>query len=90
VLVPKVSGKPHRSTDLARGTPSGTMPLNRAAHLYLRRSSRHQQPPGSVDPLFMYLGLGPTVSEQPRAAQRKKEGPERSWYRVRCTPALDG
>ena len=32
MLVPKVSGKPRRRTDLARGVPSGTMARNRAAH----------------------------------------------------------
>ena len=31
-------------------------------------------PPGPLDPLFMYLGPGPTISEQPRASGRKRRG----------------
>src|SRR5919107_2942200 len=61
VLVPKASGKQRRRTHLARSATSGTMLPNRAAHLYLRRSSRHQQPPGLLNPLFRRVLLGPGI-----------------------------
>src|SRR5919112_2442101 len=61
VLLPKASGKLRRRTGLARGTHFGTMLPNRAAHLYLRRSSRHKQPPGLLNPLFRRVLLGPGI-----------------------------
>ena len=65
VLVPRASGKSLRRTDLARGTPSGTMLRNRAAHIYIRLFGKgalcYVQPPGPVGSLFVYLGPEPTA-----------------------------
>ena len=67
MLVPNASGKPCSRYTFWHNAQTGR-------HPYLHRSSRHKQPPGLVDPLFMYLGPGPTVSEQPRTSERRRRG----------------
>jgi len=79
VLVPKASGKPLRPRDLARGTRFGTMRRNRAAHLYLRRSSRHKQSPGPLNPLFSSVLRTGYI-------QAEGEGFEPSWANAHPPP----
>jgi len=80
VLLPKASGKPRRRTGLARGTPFGTMAPNRAAHLYLRRSSRHKQPPGPLKSLFSRVLRTGYI-------QAEGEGFEPSWAKPHSPPS---